>query len=140
MTKLRAVAHLSISGSGWTESQKLTWTSPVENVRDKRDKSRCEADGRVNSGATPNKMSAKSAISAISPPVGSLLAGNCEAKWPDGPLRAGGVGRSWGHVSITVPNVRRSSIFVASISMAQRMPQRHDLPRCGTLARMLVII
>jgi hypothetical protein len=92
----------------------------MRNKREKRDKSRCEADGRVNSGATPNKMSAKSAISAISPPLLEACWLRLRAEGADGPLRAGGWG-DLGHVSITAPNVRRSSIFVASISMAQRM-------------------
>ena len=41
----------------------------------------CEANGRVNSRNCANKMSAKSAISAISPPRGLEAVGfDCEAK------------------------------------------------------------
>jgi hypothetical protein len=61
-----------------------------------------------------------SAKSAISPPVGSLLAGNCDPRGLTALYGRAGWG-DLGHVSITVPIVRRSSIFVASISMARRM-------------------
>jgi hypothetical protein len=73
------------------------------------------------------------------PPYGKLVGFGCEPRGLTALYGRAGWGEL-GHVSITVPNVRRSSIIVASISMVQRMPQRHDLPRCATLATMLVII
>jgi hypothetical protein len=55
----------------------------------------------VNSGATRNKMSAKIAISAISPPVGGLLASIASRRGPTALY-----GRAiLGHVSITLPHL-----------------------------------
>jgi hypothetical protein len=51
----------------------------VRTKRTKRTKSRCEADGRVNRRKYANKMSAKSAINAISPRL-EAAGFDCEPK------------------------------------------------------------
>jgi hypothetical protein len=71
----------------------------------------------VNSGATPNKMSAKSAISAISPPVGGLLA-SIASRGGRRPATGGGGGGDLGacfHHAPVSTGARASSYLICYI-------------------------